>query len=115
MQDDVFVSVVASIHFAVLDVTDKNNAKKALYVHNDRKSLIEAHSFDAIKTAVSSHTFVELFEKKDDLAVTVNEKLDQSISADFGFGNFKTLIIDIAAEEHDKRLISITRAAPKIA
>ncbi|KAG7595481.1 Band 7/SPFH domain superfamily [Arabidopsis suecica] len=114
-KDDVFVTVVASIHYGVLDVPDKNNAKKAFYVHSDPKSLIEAHSFSAVKTAISSYSFDELFEKKDDLAVTVNKKLTENISADYGFGNFKTIVLDIAPDEYAKRIIRLTNAAPKMA
>lgn len=46
LQDDVFVNVVASVHFQILDVADVNNAKKAFYVHSDPEQLIKAHAFN---------------------------------------------------------------------
>ncbi|CAE5956280.1 unnamed protein product [Arabidopsis arenosa] len=114
-KDDVFVNVVASIHFQILDVADVNNAKKAFYVHSDPEQLIKAHAFNALKTNISINTFLELFQKKDDIADTVSQKLNQLISADFGYGHFKTIILDIAPEDHAKRIINIGNAAPKIA
>lgn len=41
LHDDVFGTVVTSIHYGVLDLPDKNNAKKIFYVHSDPNSLIE--------------------------------------------------------------------------
>lgn len=45
-QDNVFVTVLAAVHYGVLDVADDNSAKKAFYVHSDPKSLIEDYAFD---------------------------------------------------------------------
>ncbi|ESQ36778.1 hypothetical protein EUTSA_v10008779mg [Eutrema salsugineum] len=113
-KDNVFVILVAAIHFQVLDGENGNNPKKAFYVHTDSRSLIKDYAFDIIKTTISHTTFDELFEKKDDFVVTVNDKLSEKISDDYGYGKFKTLIVDISPEESTKRTINLTNAAPKM-
>lgn len=72
-------------------------------------------TYDVIKTIVFNNTYKELFEKKTFWLLPLTKNSMREFRFDYRFGNFTTLIIGITCDEHEKRIISITNAAPKLA
>ncbi|KAI3847692.1 hypothetical protein MKX03_009641 [Papaver bracteatum] len=96
-KDNVFVTIVASIHYRALP----EKAEDAFYKLSNTRGQIQAYVFDAIKSTVPKLMLNEVFEQKYDVAKAVDEQLETAL-AHYGYEIVKTLIVDIEPDEKVK-------------
>ncbi|KAG7575611.1 Band 7 domain [Arabidopsis thaliana x Arabidopsis arenosa] len=108
-QDNVFVTVVASIQYRVL--VDK--ASDAFYRLSNPTSQIKAYVFDVIRACVPKLNLDDVFEQKNEIAKSVEEELDKAMTA-YGYEILQTLIIDIEPDQQVKRAMNEINAAARM-
>lgn len=109
MQDNVFVTVVASIQYRAL--ADK--ATDAFYKLSNTRSQIQAYVFDVIRASVPKLNLDDVFEQKNQIAKAVEDELEKAMSA-YGYEIVQTLIVDIEPDEHVKRAMNEINAAARL-
>lgn len=98
-KDNVFLEIVASVQYRVSNEDEK--IKNSYYELEDVAAQINSYVFDVVRAEIPKMVLDEVFEKKDDIALTVKNELADSIRS-FGFEIVKTLVTDINV---DKRII----------
>lgn len=96
-KDNVFVKVTVSVQYHV--VADK--IFDAFYKLTDPERQIESFVFDVIRAEVPKTTLDDVFEKKDSIAVAVQNEL-AGLMSDFGYGILKALVTNIDPDEKVK-------------
>ncbi len=106
--DNVFVNMQASVQYKVI----KSKTKEAFYELDDPARQISSFIFDVIRAEVPKLELDDVFAKKDDIAVAVNESLSNSMD-DYGFLIIKTLITDIDPDANVKASMNRINAAKR--
>uniref|UniRef100_A0A7S4NQ67 Band 7 domain-containing protein n=1 Tax=Paramoeba aestuarina TaxID=180227 RepID=A0A7S4NQ67_9EUKA len=88
--DNVFVEIEVSVQFKAL----KESAYDAFYKLSNIREQIRSYVYDVIRSGVPKITLDILFEQKDELAHSVRDNLDKTMSA-YGYEIIQSLIIDI--------------------
>lgn len=89
-KDNVFINIVASVQFQVLN----DRVYDAFYKLTDARSQIQSYVFDVIRAKVPTMELDSVFENKDSIASAVKEELAEAMT-DFGYSIVKALITDI--------------------
>ena len=89
-KDNVFVKVTVSVQYHV--VPDK--IYDAFYKLTNPVRQIESFVFDVIRAEVPKTTLDDVFEKKDSIAIAVQNEL-AGLMSDFGYGILKALVTNI--------------------
>ncbi|PSS30441.1 Hypersensitive-induced response protein [Actinidia chinensis var. chinensis] len=108
-QDNVFVTVVASIQYRAL----AEKAADAFYKLSNTKGQIQAYVFDVIRASVPKLDLDSAYEQKNEIAKAVEEELEKAMSA-YGFEIVQTLIVDIEPDNHVKRAMNEINAAARM-
>jgi len=93
-KDNVFVSFTVAVQQEVMP----EKAYEAIYKLNNPKQQIDSFVSDVIRAHAPKMTLDELFESKDELALTVKERLMKSME-EYGFSIHQALVTDISPEK----------------
>ncbi|MDR0788988.1 MAG: SPFH domain-containing protein, partial [Bifidobacteriaceae bacterium] len=107
-KDNVFVNVQVPVQYCI----DPNNIVEAFYKLNKPEIQIKAYVEDAIRSAIPGLTLDDAFEKKDDIAKTVQEIITEEMSK-FGFIILKALITEIDPDEKVRASMNDINAAQR--
>ncbi|MDP6581368.1 MAG: SPFH domain-containing protein [Vicinamibacterales bacterium] len=108
-QDNVFVRVIVSVQFFVLE----DKVYDAFYKLDDPVNQIKAFVFDVVRARVPKIKLDDVFEKKDEIASAVKAELSQ-VMDDFGYGIVKTLVTDIDPDAKVKQAMNEINAAQRM-
>lgn len=95
--DDVFVRILTSVQYRVLDT----KIYEAFYTLENPAEQIQAFVFDVVRARVPKIRLDDVFSKKDEIADSVREELHAQMS-EFGFDIIKTLVTDIHPDDKVK-------------
>jgi regulator of protease activity HflC (stomatin/prohibitin superfamily) len=96
-KDNVFVHITISVQYNVIT----NKIYDAFYRLTDPRRQIESFVFDVIRAEVPKMELDDVFEKKDNIAVAVQNEL-AGVMEDFGYGIVKALVTNIDPDEKVK-------------
>lgn len=91
--DNVFVDMLIAVQFFV----DKNSVWDAFYKLTDPQAQMESYVFDVVRAKVPTMILDDVFEKKEEIAIDVKEKLASQM-VDFGYTILTALVNDIQPE-----------------
>jgi len=89
-KDNVFVTVVVSVQFKIIE----NKARDAFYKLTDPHTQIRSYVFDSVRATVPRMELDHAFESKSEVAHGVREHLSQEMTA-FGYEIVQTLVTDL--------------------
>jgi len=107
-QDNVFVNLNVSVQYAAL----QDKVYEAFYKLSDHQSQIESFVFDVVRAKVPKITLDEVFEKKEEIAQSVEAELKE-IMQQFGYAILKALVTDINPDEKVKQAMNEINAAQR--
>lgn len=106
--DNVFVNTKISVQYEVV----REKVKEAYYSLNNPTSQISSYIFDEVRAAVPRLDLDDLFSKKDEIAISVNESIAE-IMDNYGYQIMKTLITDIDPDAKVKESMNRINAAKR--
>lgn len=107
-KDNVFVEAKTSVQFRV----DPANVQVAFYELTQPELQIRAYVEDALRSSVPALSLDDAFEKKDDIARSVQETISEEMSR-FGFHIIKTLITELEPDIKVKDSMNEINAAQR--
>ena len=110
-KDDVFVKVVVSVQFFVVD-TDEG-IENSFYKLNSPEHQIQSYVFDSIRSEVPRMELDSVFSEKDKIAVAVKTELSETMKQ-FGFDFIKALVTDIDPDAKVKQSMNEINAAKRM-
>ncbi|MCP3658978.1 MAG: SPFH domain-containing protein [Bacteroidetes bacterium] len=110
-KDDVFVKVVVSIQYYVVESSE--GIKSAFYKLNNPTHQIQSYVFDSVRSEVPSMELDEVFSEKEKIASAVQRELSNTMR-EFGFEIIKTLITDIDPDTKVKISMNEINAAKRM-
>ena len=110
-KDDVFVKVVVSVQFFVVD-TDEG-IEDSFYKLNSPEHQIQSYVFDSIRSEVPRMELDAVFSEKDKIAVAVKTELSETMKQ-FGFDFIKALVTDIDPDAKVKQSMNEINAAKRM-
>ncbi len=108
-EDDVFVRVVVSVQYNVLE----DRVFEAHYKLSDPERQITSYVFDVVRARVPTIKLDDVFEKKDDIAEAIKTEL-REVMDDFGYGILKALVTDIDPDPKVKEAMNEINAAQRM-
>ncbi|KAH7315876.1 hypothetical protein KP509_21G069200 [Ceratopteris richardii] len=108
-RDNVFVNVVASVQYRVVD----GKAKEAFYKLTNPREQIQSYVFDVVRATVPKMDLDAVFEQKNEIAKSVADELEKAMTT-YGFEIVQTLIVDIIPDETVKRAMNEINAAARL-
>lgn len=96
-KDNVFVKLKVSVQFQVM----KDKVYEAFYKLDEPKNQITAYVFDVVRAEVPKMKLDDVFEKKDDIAISVKSEINESM-VNYGYDIIKTLVTDIDPNQEVK-------------
>ncbi|KAF6994495.1 hypothetical protein CFC21_011184 [Triticum aestivum] len=109
LQDNVFVTIVASIQYRAME----DKANDAYYKLSNPKSQIQSYVFDVIRASIPKLQLDDVFEQKNDIAKSVEQELEKAMFA-YGYEIVQTLIVDIEPDEKVKKAMNEINAAARM-
>ena len=110
-KDDVFVRIVVSVQFFVIDTTE--GIKDSFYELNNPEQQIQSYVFDSIRSEVPLMELDAVFSEKDKIAVAVKTELAETMKQ-FGFDFIKALVTDIDPDAKVKHSMNEINAAKRM-
>ena len=107
-QDNVFVTM----NVATQNRVNESNVKDAYYKLMRPESQIKSYIEDALRSSVPKLTLVELFEKKDEIALEVQKQVAEEMST-YGYIIVKTLITKVEPDAEVKQSMNEINAAQR--
>jgi len=108
-QDNVFVDVVVSVQYHVVE----GKEFEAFYKLTDPEQQITAHVFDAVRAQVPTMTLDHVFEKKSDIEDAVSAGLKTKINA-YGYDIDGSPVTDIQPDEKVRAAMNEINAASRL-
>jgi len=108
-EDNVFVHVVVSVQYHVLE----DKIYEAYYKLSDPQTQLTALVFDVVRARVPKIKLDDVFEKKDDIADAVKAELSELMD-DYGYGIVKALVTDIDPDAKVKAAMNEINAAQRL-
>ena len=106
--DDVFVNLQVSVQYSV----NKSMIKEAYYSLDNPKNQIASYIFDDVRAEVPKLELDDVFAKKDDIAVAVQQNIASSMDR-YGYMIIKALITDIDPDHKVKESMNRINAAKR--
>ena len=106
--DDVFVNLQVSVQYSVR----RNMVKEAFYSLDNPTNQISSYIFDDVRAEVPKLELDDVFAKKDDIAVAVQQNIAQSMGK-YGYDIIKALITDIDPDHKVKESMNRINAAKR--
>ena len=110
-KDDVFVKVVVSVQFFVVDTNE--GIEDSFYKLNSPEHQIQSYVFDSIRSEVPRMELDAVFSEKDKIAVAVKTELSETMKQ-FGFDFIKALVTDIDPDAKVKQSMNEINAAKRM-
>jgi regulator of protease activity HflC (stomatin/prohibitin superfamily) len=107
--DNVFVNLNVSVQYATL----QDKVYEAYYKLTDHQAQIKSFVFDVVRAKVPKITLDEVFEKKEEIAQSVEAELKE-IMEQFGYTILKALVTDINPDEKVKQAMNEINAATRL-
>lgn len=109
-KDNVFVMIVVSTQYQVL--RDETRLYDAFYKLTDSREQIRSYVFDVVRSTVPRIKLDDVFESKEEIAISVKEMLSKSMEG-FGYQIMNTLVTDIAPDARVKQAMNEINAAQR--
>lgn len=110
-KDDVFVKMVVSVQYYVVD--QLTGIKDSFYQLDNPDRQIQSYVFDSIRSEVPSMELDETFAEKDKIALAVKKELSATMRQ-FGFDFIKALVTDIDPDQKVKHSMNEINAAKRM-
>jgi len=110
-KDDVFVKIIVSVQFFVVDSV--NGIESSFYKLNNPEQQIQSYVFDSIRSEVPKMELDAVFAEKDKIAVAVKNELSETMQQ-FGFDFIKALVTDIDPDSKVKHAMNEINAAKRM-
>lgn len=107
--DNVFVNLNVSVQYSAL----QDQLYEAFYKLTDHQAQIRSFVFDVVRAKVPKITLDEVFEKKEEIALAVENELKE-IMQQFGYAILKALVTDIMPDEKVKAAMNEINAAQRL-
>ena len=110
-KDDVFVKIVVSVQFFVIDTMD--GIKDSFYELNNPEQQIQSYVFDSIRSEVPLMELDDVFAQKEKIAIAIKNELSDTMKQ-FGFDFIKALVTDIDPDAKVKQSMNEINAAKRM-
>lgn len=110
-KDDVFVKIIVSVQFFVVDSID--GIESSFYKLNNPERQIQSYVFDSIRSEVPKMELDAVFAEKDKIAIAVKNELSETMQQ-FGFDFIKALVTDIDPDAKVKHAMNEINAAKRM-
>ena len=110
-KDDVFVKIIVSVQFFVVDSIE--GIENSFYKLNDPERQIQSYVFDSIRSEVPKMELDSVFAEKDKIAIAVKNELSETMQQ-FGFDFIKALVTDIDPDSKVKHAMNEINAAKRM-
>ena len=110
-KDDVFVKVIVSVQFFVVDSIA--GIEHSFYKLNNPERQIQSYVFDSIRSEVPKMELDAVFAEKDKIAIAVKNELSETMQQ-FGFDFIKALVTDIDPDSKVKHAMNEINAAKRM-
>lgn len=100
-KDNVFVTMVASIQYRVVN----GRAREAFYKLSRPQAQIQAYVFDVVRSSVPRLNLDDVFEQKNGIAKSVENELEKAMTT-YGYEIVQTLIVDIIPDQTVKKAMN---------
>ena len=110
-KDDVFVKVIVSVQFFVVDSV--GGIEDSFYKLNNPERQIQSYVFDSIRSEVPKMELDAVFAEKDKIAIAVKNELSETMQQ-FGFDFIKALVTDIDPDAKVKHAMNEINAAKRM-
>ncbi|PCJ80528.1 MAG: SPFH domain-containing protein [Bacteroidetes bacterium] len=110
-KDNVFVKVVVSVQFFVIDTSD--GIKDSFYELNNPEQQIQSYVFDSIRSEVPRMELDDVFAEKEKIAHAIKNELSETMRQ-FGFDFIKALVTDIDPDSKVKHSMNEINAAKRM-
>ena len=110
-KDDVFVKVIVSVQFFVVDSLE--GIENSFYKLNNPERQIQSYVFDSIRSEVPKMELDAVFAEKDKIAIAVKNELSETMQQ-FGFDFIKALVTDIDPDAKVKHAMNEINAAKRM-
>ena len=109
--DDVFVRLIVSIQYYVVESDD--GIRQSFYKFDNPARQIQSYVFDSIRSEVPNLKLDDVFAEKDKIAKAVQLELSETI-ANYGFEIIKALVTDIDPDAKVKHAMNEINAAKRM-
>ena len=110
-KDDVFVKIVVSVQFYVIDSID--GIRDSFYELNNPEQQIQSYVFDSIRSEVPLMELDDVFAQKEKIAIAIKNELSDTMKQ-FGFDFIKALVTDIDPDAKVKQSMNEINAAKRM-
>jgi regulator of protease activity HflC (stomatin/prohibitin superfamily) len=110
-KDDVFVKIVVSVQFFVIDAVE--GVKDSFYELNNPEQQIQSYVFDSIRSEVPLMELDDVFAQKEKIALAIKNELSETMKQ-FGFDFIKALVTDIDPDAKVKHSMNEINAAKRM-
>ena len=110
-KDDVFVKIVVSVQFYVIDTVD--GIRDSFYELNNPEQQIQSYVFDSIRSEVPLMELDDVFAQKEKIAIAIKNELSDTMKQ-FGFDFIKALVTDIDPDAKVKQSMNEINAAKRM-
>ena len=110
-KDDVFVKIIVSVQFFVVDSIE--GIEDSFYKLNNPERQIQSYVFDSIRSEVPKMELDAVFAEKDKIAIAVKNELSETMQQ-FGFDFIKALVTDIDPDAKVKHAMNEINAAKRM-
>jgi len=110
-KDDVFVKIVVSVQFFVIDTRD--GIRDSFYELNNPEQQIQSYVFDSIRSEVPLMELDDVFAQKEKIAIAIKNELSDTMKQ-FGFDFIKALVTDIDPDAKVKQSMNEINAAKRM-
>ena len=110
-KDDVFVKIVVSVQFFVID--NLEGIKDSFYELNNPEQQIQSYVFDSIRSEVPLMELDDVFAEKEKIAFAIKNELSDTMRQ-FGFDFIKALVTDIDPDAKVKHSMNEINAAKRL-
>ena len=110
-KDDVFVRLIVSVQYYVVETSE--GIQTSFYKFDNPARQIQSYVFDSIRSEVPKMLLDDVFSEKDKIAIAVQTELAETMD-DYGFAIIKALITDIDPDAKVKHAINEINAAKRL-
>ena len=110
-KDDVFVKIVVTVQFFVIDTM--TGIKDSFYELNNPEQQIQSYVFDSIRSEVPLMDLDDVFAEKEKIAQAIKTELSGTMQQ-FGFDFIKALVTDIDPDAKVKHSMNEINAAKRM-
>ena len=110
-KDDVFVRLIISVQYFVIDTPE--GIKQSFYKFDHPEHQIQSYVFDSIRSEVPNLILDDVFSEKDKIAHVVQKELADTMR-EYGFNIIKALVTDIDPDAKVKHAMNEINAAKRM-